>query len=592
MTGTTVTADQYAVVMQRFSHGLQQLGNRVATSDIVSSLIAWSVFRMKDEETKMVFTTTAQLQLIFSTVIITTPAFSSSMGICNSFVISSAYSPDTNIITIALPAHAPPTLSPTREPNRSNSPVSKPTDRKPFNPCPGQLLIEPYVYQSTFGLGFLKRNIDIDMKTLITAFALNFGLLQTSELALKITTVEKFGQRSVTVKTFVDANYPSMGLVKCYYSLHSANNPLNRVCLASTQSAREVNDLMYPVLVSTLIDEVDLTERGCECPDDAKNFRCNAGENFMLTMLYNKAHYYNTTEEMVTLGWKLQQIIDSGEAGRQKVRSMVSRIAYTSQVNFFDDMNSRSVDYEKDFEFLGNNCGMLSLEVNFAGVFSSLNAHGVSLANLATSGASPPNFSCSDSIFRPQALALMKAQPPVMVVQPYFSCHSTLTTALITAVGVAAGNSALISAIVLTVLLHIIVQIINNTGNPLNRVLPPLRKAAMLEKKSAMEREELREGLRELRESVANDELRREVEELRAVVEALLTSSALESKHQLCMNLRRRQPPRQQSASHPCHQHVKPHLSSRLSYTASTFYDNPMRGIEEPSTQQPSTSRA
>jgi hypothetical protein len=59
------------------------------------------------------------------------------------------------------------------------------------------------------------------------------------------------------------------------------------------------------------------------------------------------------------------------------------------------------------------------------------------------------------------ALHQMALAPPVGVVQPYLSCHPTLSSAFVTAAGIAAANSALVSSIFLVLAVFLTVQYFN-----------------------------------------------------------------------------------------------------------------------------------
>lgn len=144
--------------------------------------------------------------------------------------------------------------------------------------------------------------------------------------------------------------------------------------------------------------------------------------------------------------------------------------------------------YQSDFASLGNDMRLRTLPLKLHS--QDINLQGLSLQSFAeatnASISDPmnptnppiPQIMCQNTIYHPAALAAMAAKPPVRVVQPYLSCHSTTRAAFTTAAGIAAGNAALISSIFLTLALALLIQYANASSR-VDKVLPPARKARL-----------------------------------------------------------------------------------------------------------------
>ena len=241
LTGTKVTEEQYTRVMQSFTAQLQAYGDKTASLDTLGSQIAWSLFRTRDANSVMTLTTTAQLGQIFVSIdtrgII--PVFSSEEGVCQNPLLSRpSFNPSTLLLTVTVPDYAPPSPVPSPAPSpqpgqapspgptlthaptprtspaapSTGGPIPAPTPRprvqtEVYEFCPDQVSVA----NSTFDLNSsLTHSFNVDLVSKVTAFALNFGIIDTTSLTKTFSdTWDLGGDVGVVHKQgWFDENYP------------------------------------------------------------------------------------------------------------------------------------------------------------------------------------------------------------------------------------------------------------------------------------------------------------------------------------------------------------------------------------------------
>jgi hypothetical protein len=126
------------------------------------------------------------------------------------------------------------------------------------------------------------------MVSVVTAFALNMGIIDTRGL-LKVSEGVVEG---ASYEAWIDSGYPAMEPVHCL-TFQSAP----RVCFVLVQ-----NTIVYPFFTARNTEGSGTLSQTCECPRDEKNFACNFGEYFTLSLLFSKDNNY----DIIYVGLKLQ----------------------------------------------------------------------------------------------------------------------------------------------------------------------------------------------------------------------------------------------------------------------------------------------
>ena len=244
---------------------------------------------------------------------------------------------------------------------------------------------------------------------------------------------------------------------------------------------------------------------------DSRTMECNSFVTFRLSLLFGTDLVVGSNIIVNRAAQALQLMMQEPD-GPNKVKALITDLAVASgSVYFFatsselydawvrdeldafatDDDNNPylpAIPYSKflaGFKTLGPGVSILSFKFYYEGNAAPLNAQGVTLISLATStfnvtypreGNTPhpshPQVMCTDTIYQPQALQQMALAPPVSVVQPYLTCHPTLTGAFVTAAGIAAANTSLVSSIFLAVTVFVAVQYLNLQKKE-KRIVPP-----------------------------------------------------------------------------------------------------------------------
>lgn len=315
--GTSVTEGEFRDVMRKLSTQIQTLGQKMTEYDVIRSRIAWSFFTIGDNSTKITFRPNAQLQEMFILVEpYQTPVFSSYLGVCQpkERLLQPTYDYYSNTLHIDFPYATP-------------------------NFCPEQLSVDDGSYSviSQFGLGGTKdtSSIDVDVVQLALAFALNFGITDTTFLSKKDASVVS----GTTFNYWVHDSYPDMRPVKCVTSIGKP-----RVCFGVVGSTLTS---VFPVFTSATSDRNRKNETACECPRDKQNFKCNAGvgqpviyEEVQIELLFatdpcstSDANRCDLDGSFLTSMQNLQQLMaDKSVNGPNKVQHMVSELAFTAVV--------------------------------------------------------------------------------------------------------------------------------------------------------------------------------------------------------------------------------------------------------------------
>jgi len=123
MTGTTITDEEYRAVVSKFATQLHEFGSKsVKTFDLLSTQIAWGLWRATDTESKVAFAPFAQLGQVFAPLASGPPVFSSAAGVClNKRIPNPSF--DAGGVTLSIAFPTPPLQPPLVRPLRCRPPL-------------------------------------------------------------------------------------------------------------------------------------------------------------------------------------------------------------------------------------------------------------------------------------------------------------------------------------------------------------------------------------------------------------------------------------------------------------------------------------
>jgi hypothetical protein len=518
MEGTTVTTEGFSKSVSMLSSRVLEAGNK-AVGDPFGALIGWILFFTEDIETRITLKTTAELSNVFSKFGIwaTYITLASQNGVCTpppTQRLSSTY-------TYAPGGGYPPRIT-------LNLPFDAKTITNPpaaLSPCPDQININAPVQDTSYTGSFLYGTYSdslpslsstgkpltttgvqlfFDVQQLAVSFAFNFGLVREEDMTTTgLPSPPTFWPSDVPrpfVKTYVSRKYPDNGKVFCY---SSSGRP--RVCAANglTSNPNDLtttSGLVYPVFFS--VSSAD-PAAACSCPSGPlSDHSCYDSAGVVAALFFvgsgtsdaeGKGKY-----NFLDFAWKLQQKIQ--KIGASAVKQQLGNLVFTARAmrsgGSWDDAPMTEADFTAQMASLGSDIRFISFELDTVSneglIGAAFNDGGMSLEQLPnyyqydwekesqTLQTLPPGqvTTCNNTLYQPRTLQLMQQSPPVVVVQPYLSCHFTLSHSIVEAMGVAAGNAAIVSSVFLTVCLSIIIAYVNKMHKDW-KIIPPAEKTKL-----------------------------------------------------------------------------------------------------------------
>jgi hypothetical protein len=419
-----------------------------------------SLFRATDKEASMKLETYAQLGQIFSKLSARNAwsSFYSSKGICSScYGGPPTYNVQGLVLTFPI-AQAP--LNSTSQPSIQKSFL----DANPYECCPDQISLG-------FGsFGIRQRfSLNIDVASSVTAYALNFGIIDTDRLTKVHSSSGHDDEGPLEINGWVDDNHPGMDTVYCF------SGKLRRVCVPKYGRY----SYAFPVIATMKVNRTNrhYNLETCECSRDKWSsgmFGCNIGTSFILALLFSNDQY----EESAI------------QKGTHKM--------FNNMVNFKNLVMNLLLneDYQMIGEKIGPGVSIFMTVLDYPGSIASINPQGVkvtqfavpslprfNITNFSGSNTSYPFVMCQNLFVHPAALEQMANNPPVTMEQPYFECTPTNATAFFTAAGIATANSATVSAIFLGLAVTLAIHYFNRSHKEA-KILPPAEKALLAEQLS------------------------------------------------------------------------------------------------------------
>lgn len=341
-----------------------------------------------------------------------------------------------------------------------------------------------------------------DVQQLAVSWAFNFGLLREEDMTTTgpptLTYPWPKDALSAQMKTYVSQKYPNAGNVFCYTS---AGRP--RVCAANglTSNPNDLtttSGLVFPVFFSASSTR---PAAACTCPSGPlSDSGCYDSAGVVAALFFvgsgtsdpdGKGKY-----SFLDFAWNLQQKIQKfgASAVKQQLGNLVfSARAVKSKQGVWDGAKAplTEAEFTAQMASLGSDIRFISFELDTSSqglIDAAFNDGRMSLKQLpnyfqydfAKDGETqtlPPGqvTTCNNTLYQDRVLKQMQQSPPVVVVEPYLSCHFTLSHSLVEAFGVAAGNAALASSMFLTVCLSIMIAYVNKVHKDW-KIIPPSEK--------------------------------------------------------------------------------------------------------------------
>lgn len=359
---------------------------------------------------------------------------------------------------------------------------------------------DPYVqYQYKNRDAHYTISISLDIQTIFTAVAVNFGITPISTLvSVNVSNPQAF-EGTDYGSFYVNSGYVPMAPLYC---LHESDDDA-AACMISTN-----NHLYYPIV--TTMDLHSGIQCFCSAPTksaDPKTY-CDVLPLIQIALIYfpddvdpetglskaDRSGDKNTIAFARAMKAKFEAagggVFKNGD-GDLAISSFIFPAIQSAYLSHFKD--GAYTNFENVCEAAGpglKNCVMMlsTFEVT-PDQFLSCNDVGLQMTAFQseerlyqiandTYGLEYYSLSCTNMIYQEQAMRLITTQPPISLVQPYGKCHSTLRTAVPAALGAAAGSANLYTGLLVTFFLYLAVTSINtiNARRGKEPILPPMQK--------------------------------------------------------------------------------------------------------------------
>lgn len=356
-------------------------------------------------------------------------------------------------------------------------------------------------------------NIDFDTRSILTAIAVNLGIIDIAHLNMvqkEVDTSSDFGFY------YIDPFYDKMTPIFClkkenqkYPELSSGQG--NEVCFVVYK-----NLVLYPGMWSVQMrreGENNIMEQFvdlCTCPDADSSVACQS-VLIQISLLYWRSSA-SSALNAYKFGLKMKRtFLDSdpvnGDLSLNKFffSSLPNQFYYQESINgstlpsFVDPSRDPQVLFDNICPDMG--CAAFQFFISLAHQdFFSVNEASVQYGILsdkkyyhAADDDGPSGFSllidsnpniyipklaCENLFYKAQAIKRFVETPPTSLVQLFSACHMTKRAAFISAIGSSAGSATLYSQIVFTIVVAIILTVVNNAANEdKDKILSPAEKA-------------------------------------------------------------------------------------------------------------------
>ena len=492
--GRGVTNEQYTDAMQWFTMRMAEFGNISVTRNTLWSLNTWASFTLTHHQTKLQLSSNVDAGLVYSGIVMSARLYNAqgacagtpSSGYGNGW-LSGFFTSETKQITL-------------RQPTPLDS------RRRPISVCPDQIrydiLASILGSRASTLLGRIDYGFDVRLVSLIVGLNTNTltldGLLRVDDANAR-----SFGLIGYIDTSLINPPQPypvycldkSRAQQRWGVTLSPEQMSGPEICFILTSLTTESRLYMfYPY-----VEKINLNRRNaqqgqttfhldmpmaCSCPRDQLNVEC--AENNVVIMLFYDLHF--RTANTVQMAANFQQIVVNGitgslgkpgnplgvylanliQYGHAGGFTNLTRFQLNTPLYSFTDRSGVFWDWsfaknltfnqlaQAEFQMVcSGQCGTIFFRTYSAprknSVNMPINRFNLNLGQLSPnpslqiniSGVNLPVSMCVDTFSQPQALARLTQAPPVRLIQNYFECTSTLSSALMTSIGNAAASARL-----------------------------------------------------------------------------------------------------------------------------------------------------
>jgi hypothetical protein len=527
--GATVNTKQYYDTMVGFRKHLESFGAKSVTRNVAWTSLAWNTMSYSNEDKTIRFYSNADVGIVIRGYI--EAYWSHRNGLCEPDTpIVGSFNPVTKMLSLTAPSEG--------------------------KLCPDQYGSLLRVASKTTSPDPMM--IEIDARSIQTAIALNFGILNLTQLIVTSTMYGDITNDIFPGRFYIDPHFSSMEPIFCLnksssrYNISPAAISGPEICYIA-YGGNGLGSMLfgYPILqeFKGSLEKFSNPSYGdtgyqdtCKCPTDKFNYLCNAVET-VYTVIYSNS----TTSGMVwidagvvDIGVRAQELIlrDPVNGDKAMMELFAPITAYSlmaatnntpfneSLVSYTTNVNGTDVHYDYSFAKGKSLSGLLrdawddicpsrqcaAVIFRTGGkskyeLFSPMNTYNSQLSYLSNvTYFSEFNFiarvlMCVDTFSQKVAFDSFVRRSPVRLVQPYLECHSTLRGAFIKGVGTAYSNALLYSNICIFILGILVVWHVNHhksirrDGQVAQKLLTTKMKDYVNEKESEKHFTDLRESI-------------------------------------------------------------------------------------------------
>lgn len=450
MRGTTITTFQYPYVMGNFKDRFEEAADKCTRRDLSYSMLALASFNLAHEETHINFYTNARAEKVFGSAIYAS-AIANKDSICDT-PNSGAFNPQTSAVSFRIKFKDP------SDPTFANCDKLKVSD---------------------FDLGDIDDNgyktLKFDIRSISTAVAVNLGMTKVADDLTKIE--DPLGYFDYydfvyyntiwSVSFYVDPFYDDMAPILCF---DGSKYGLGDYCLLEGYYGNH----FYPMITQY---GHWWEEKKCSCGDSGTInepdmvYYCSQPDYLVSLAYIPGGSIFNVSADYTIMTFAdsmSQKVYDDPDNGDLEVTSLF----HAPQFRSIMSMGSLSDGFR---DLCEGRCSLLTIEF-WGSTTSPMNFRGTPVYSMFEETAM---IACANGLYRPEAYEPLISQPPVTLVQGYYTCVPNRTVALQRAVGISAGSAALYAAIALNVLLSTVLYIYNFFAD--EKIINPADKKKIVE---------------------------------------------------------------------------------------------------------------
>lgn len=456
-----ISMNQYQSTINKFAKRIIEIDKILASNDVTISAVAWSTLYMKDDATRMSVATTADWRVIFTDFVL-------KIGYVHGFVQQYDGSFVQDICRAQTDANFP-------EVDDSSGGLLKLkwallcADNNMrycdwnsvIQPCGNLFHVsssgddDPYIFVLPSERGSRiystpQFSIDMDIRSLLIAYALNIGLLDFNDFSFVDTDI----MPGVVSRQIIHPNFPGIGMVVCYVIDAETFSLTGDAPMICGFKENLLSHFYYPAFDTYQLDsDPSTTATNCDCPANANNYKCQ-GYNFMLRVV-TWPYAGDQTESIAPLIelaktelWKTNKLQALREYFRATLNDLTTQCPSNKCV-----MYNIAIGHDEANPFLNSFGLSLRYFQNASNVAHGYNGDG--------SDYFIQNINCKPSLYRNQTWLGIAEKPPTPLSAPYKTCQLTMSAAIQNTIGNANNIATAIASFILSIYLGYFVSLRN-----------------------------------------------------------------------------------------------------------------------------------